>query len=80
MEYLVLTKPINLDHYTFAKFFKSEDEIVDYIQATPQDKFQRDIRVISEANCKVTHDFDDEDLLDTYVEIRATALIDEENE
>jgi hypothetical protein len=80
MEYLVLTKPISADHYTYGKFFRNEDEVVDYIQSTPQDKFQRDIRVIAEANCKITHDFDDEDLLDTYVDIRATALIDEENE
>ena len=80
MEYLVLTKPLNTEHYTFAKFFKSEDDVVDYIQSTPQEKFQRDIRVISEANCKVTHDFDDEDLLDTYIDIRTKVLIDEENE
>ena len=80
MEYLVLTKPLETEHYTFAKFFKSEDEVVDYIQSTPQDKFQRDIRIISEANCKVTHDFDDEDLLDTYVDIRTAVLFDEENE
>ncbi len=80
MEYLVLTKPISSDYYTFGKFFGNEDEVVDYLQSTPQDKFQRDIRVIAEANCKITHDFDDEDLLDTYVDIRATALIDEENE
>lgn len=80
MEYLVLTKPLETEHYTFAKFFKSEDEVVDYIQSTPQDKFQRDIRIISEENCKVTHDFDDEDLLDTYVDIRTAVLFDEENE
>jgi hypothetical protein len=80
MEYLVLTKPISADHYTYGKFFQSEDEVVDYIQSTPQDKFQRDIRVISESNLKVTHDFDDQDLIDTYVEIRNTATIDEENE
>jgi hypothetical protein len=80
MEYLVLTKQISEDHYTFAKFFKSEDEVVDHIQSTPQDKFQRDIRVISESNLKVTHDFDDEDLIDTYIDVRNAVMIDEENE
>jgi hypothetical protein len=78
--YLVLTKKINEDYYSFGKFFKNEDEVVDHIQSTPQDKFQRDIRIISEQNLKVTNDFDDDDLLDTYVEIRNTVTIDEENE
>jgi hypothetical protein len=78
--YLVLTKQISEDHYSFGKFFKSEDEVIDHIQSTPQEKFQRDIRIISEKNLKVTNDFDDEDLLDTYVEIRNTVTIDEENE
>jgi hypothetical protein len=78
--YLVLTKQISEDNYSFGKFFKTEDEVVDHIQSTPQDKFQRDIRIISEKNLKVTNDFDDEDLLDTYVEIRNTVTIDEENE
>jgi hypothetical protein len=53
---------------------------VDHIQSTPQDKFQRDIRVISESNLKVTHDFDDEDLIDTYIDVRNAVMIDEENE
>ena len=78
--YLVLTKKISEDYYSFGKFFKNEDEVVDHIQSTPQDKFQRDIRIISEQNLKVTNDFDDDDLLDTYVEIRNTVTIDEENE
>jgi hypothetical protein len=80
MEYLVLTKQISDDHYTFAKFFNGEDEVIDHIKSTPQDKFQRDIRVISESNLKVTHDFDDEDLIDTYIDVRNAATIDEENE
>ena len=73
MEYLVLTKPLNLEHYNFAKFFRDEDEVVEYIRATPHEGFQRDIRVISGDNCKQTTDFDDEDLLDTYVELTAIA-------
>ena len=81
MEYLVLTKQINDDHYTFAKFFNGEDEVIDYIQSTPQNKFQRDIRIISQSNLKVTHDFDDEELIDTYIDARNIAnTIDEENE
>ncbi len=50
-----------------------EDEVVEYIRATPHEGFQRDIRVISGDNCKQTTDFDDEDLLDTYVELTAIA-------
>ena len=73
MEYLVRTKPLNKEHYDFAKFFRDEDEVVEYIRATPHEGFQRDIRVISGTNCQKTTDFDDEDLLDTYVELTATA-------
>jgi hypothetical protein len=73
MEYLVLTKPLNKEHYDFAKFFRDEDEVVDYIRATPHEGFQRDIRVISGANCQKTTDFDDQDLLDTYVELTTFA-------
>ena len=69
MEYLVLTKPLNKEHYDFAKFFKDEDEVIGFIRETPHEGFQRDIRVISGDNCKQTTDFDDEDLLDTYVEL-----------
>ena len=69
MEYLVLTKPLNKEHYDFAKFFKDEDEVIGFIQSTPHEGFQRDIRVISEPNCRKTTDFDDDDLLDTYVEL-----------
>lgn len=73
MEYLVLTKPLNLEHYNFAKFFRDEDEVIDFIRETPHEGFQRDIRVISGANCRKTTDFDDEDLLDTYVELTSIA-------
>ena len=69
MEYLVLTKPLNKEHYDFAKFFRDEDEVIGFIRETPHEGFQRDIRVISGDNCKQTTDFDDEDLLDTYVEL-----------
>lgn len=78
MEYLVLTKPLNKEHYDFAKFFRDEDEVVEYIRATPHEGFQRDIRVISGMNCKQTTDFDDEDLLDTYVEL--TTFAEHQNE
>jgi hypothetical protein len=73
MEYLVLTKPLNLEHYNFAKFFRDEDEVIDFIRETPHEGFQRDIRVISGVNCRKTTDFDDEDLLDTYVELTSIA-------
>ena len=73
MEYLVLTKPLNLEHYDFAKFFKDEDEVIGFIQSTPHEGFQRDIRVISAPNCRKTTDFDDNDLLDTYVELTSIA-------
>lgn len=80
MEYLVLTKPLNKEHYDFARFFRDEDEVIDFIRETPHEGFQRDIRVISGANCRKTTDFDDEDLLDTYVELTAASTQDEENE
>jgi hypothetical protein len=73
MEYLVLTKPLNLEHYNFAKFFRDEDEVISFIRETPHEGFQRDIRVISGVNCRKTTDFDDEDLLDTYVELTSIA-------
>ncbi len=73
MEYLVLTKPLNKEHYDFAKFFKDEDEVIGFIQSTPHEGFQRDIRVISAPNCRKTTDFDDNDLLDTYVELTSIA-------
>lgn len=75
MEYLVLTKPIEKDHYDFAKFFKDEDEVIKFLSDTPHENFQRDIRILSEESCKKTTEFDDEDLLDTYIELTDIAQL-----
>jgi hypothetical protein len=80
MKYLVLTKQLSSDHYTFGKFFDGEDGVIEYLRDRPQDKFEIDVRIIREITLEKTMDFDDQDLIDTYVDLKSQVQPDEEHE
>lgn len=80
MKYLVLTKPLNSEDYNFGKFFDDEDGVINHLRDRPQDKFEVDVRIIREQSIERTMDFDDQDLLDTYIEFTHASSPDEENE
>ena len=80
MEYLILTKPVEKDHYDFAKFFQSEGEIVEYIQSSIRGVIKKDIRIISKDIAEEADPFDDEELVGASIGAIQELVINEEPE